>query len=446
MAGKTALCFARWRQLTSDAHILSWVRGVHIDFTEQKHQSYPPVPIQFASPDVKRISHEIQRLLERQVIEFASPVLGQYISNIFFRVKKDGSIRLILNLKALNLHVEYHHFKMETLQAAIQLMSRGCYLASVDLKDAYYSVPMAPQDRKYLRFVFQGQLFQFTCLPNGLAEAPRKFTKLLKVPFAHLRGQGHLSSAYIDDSCLLGASAEACGQNVAATVKLMDDLGFTVHPEKSSLEPSHILVYLGFILNSLDMTVTLTATKIDSIITMCRALLHKQFCTIRQLAEVIGSLVAAEPGVMLAPLHYKRLEHENVRALKQARGDYEGSIIVSRVIRTDLDWWIENLPLATRRLEIPDPMQTIFTDSSSFVWGASCDNQDKGGPWVREERDWHINRKELRVAFFGLKAFAKNLSDCHVQLRVDNTTAVAYINNQGGKNWDLNEVARELWL
>ena len=104
------------------------------------------------------------------------------------------------------------------------------------------------------------------------------------------------------------------------------------------------------------------------------------------------------------------------------------------------------ISLATRRLELPDPTKTIFIDSSGFAWGASCDEQDTGGPWVLDERDWHINRKELWAAFFGLKAFATHLSDCHVQLRVDNTTAVAYINNQGGKNWDSNEMARELWL
>ena len=66
-----------------------------------------------------------------------------------------------------------------------------------------------------------------------------------------------MSSASTDDSCLLGTLVEACRHNVETSIKLMDDLGFTVHPEKSSLEPSHILVYMGFILNSLVMTVTL---------------------------------------------------------------------------------------------------------------------------------------------------------------------------------------------
>ena len=45
-------------------------------------------------------------------------------------------------------------------------------MAVLDLKDAYYSVPINPQHRKYLRFEFK----EFTCLPNGLASAPRVFT------------------------------------------------------------------------------------------------------------------------------------------------------------------------------------------------------------------------------------------------------------------------------
>ena len=59
-----------------------------------------------------------------------------------FISKKDGTYRLILKLKNLNDHVEYHHFKMDTLQSAIRLMKQNCYMASVDLRDAYYSVPI----------------------------------------------------------------------------------------------------------------------------------------------------------------------------------------------------------------------------------------------------------------------------------------------------------------
>ena len=53
-------------------------------------------------------------------------------------------------------------------------------MAVVDLKDAYYSVPINLHHRKYLGFEFNGTLYDFTCLPNDLASAPMVFTKLMK--------------------------------------------------------------------------------------------------------------------------------------------------------------------------------------------------------------------------------------------------------------------------
>ena len=64
------------------------------------------------------------------VIERTMPFPGEYISNIFFRSKKNGEIRLILNLRLLNQAVEHIHFKMETINAAIQMISKNCYIAS----------------------------------------------------------------------------------------------------------------------------------------------------------------------------------------------------------------------------------------------------------------------------------------------------------------------------
>lgn len=124
---------------------------------------------------------------------------GEHISSIIIRPKKDGTYRLILNL---NDHVEYHHFKMDTLQSAIRLMKQSCYMTSVDLRDAYYSVPIDKEYQKFLRFSWRGKLFQFTCLGNGLSCASRLFTKILKPVYATLRKQGHLNVGYIDDSYL----------------------------------------------------------------------------------------------------------------------------------------------------------------------------------------------------------------------------------------------------
>lgn len=118
------------------------------------------------------------------------------MSPIFVLPKKDGTYRRILNLKGLNEHVEYHHFKMDTYGYAVRLVMPGCYMASVDLKDAYCSVPIAEEHQQFLKFQWKDKVFQYTCLPNWLASAPRMFTKLTKPVCATLRQCRHINMSY----------------------------------------------------------------------------------------------------------------------------------------------------------------------------------------------------------------------------------------------------------
>ena len=85
------------------------------------------------------------------VLEVTKHTDNEIISDIFLRDKKDGSHRMILNLKKLNLHTTKAHFKMDTLHTITKLIVKDCFMASIDLKDAYYSVPITRKDRKYLR-------------------------------------------------------------------------------------------------------------------------------------------------------------------------------------------------------------------------------------------------------------------------------------------------------
>ena len=95
-------------------------------------------------------------------------------------------IGCILNLKKFNESVTYHHFKMDSLCTITKLIAQNCFMSSIDMKDAYYSIPIRYSDRKFLRFQWDKVLYQFTCLPNGLSCAPRKFTKILKPLLANL--------------------------------------------------------------------------------------------------------------------------------------------------------------------------------------------------------------------------------------------------------------------
>ena len=115
---------------------------------------------------------EIKRLLEKSVLKPVKEGEKGYVSSIFLREKKNNQDRLMLNLKNFNNHVTHRHFKMDTLNTVLGMMRKNCYMASIGLNDAYYSVPVATVDQKYLMFQMEGIRYKYVCLPNGLSPAP----------------------------------------------------------------------------------------------------------------------------------------------------------------------------------------------------------------------------------------------------------------------------------
>ena len=89
------------------------------------------------------------------------------MSSAFTREKRDGSYRMILNLKQLNKRIEYEHFKMDSLQSVLNIIRPNCWMSSVDLKDAFYTVPIHPDHQKFLTFKLQGHCYTFSGMPNG---------------------------------------------------------------------------------------------------------------------------------------------------------------------------------------------------------------------------------------------------------------------------------------
>ena len=147
------------------------------------------------------------------------------------------------------------------LTTITRLVEKDCFMASIDLKDTYYSVPIGKQHRAYLRFTWREQLYQFTCMPNGLSCTPRKFNKLLKPALSELHTQGHISSGYIDDIYLQSKTYPKCVNNVIDTVIRFDSLGLITHPTKSAFNSTQQLEILGFVINSVEMTITLAQRK-----------------------------------------------------------------------------------------------------------------------------------------------------------------------------------------
>ncbi|XP_070578105.1 uncharacterized protein [Ptychodera flava] len=106
---------------------------------------------------------------------------------------------------------------------------------------------------------------------------------------------------------------------------------------------------------------------------------------------------------------------------------------MSNEAKVELLWWMEQLPNHNGRpIHQPVPTVTIQTDASLQGWGALCDNKTVLGHWSAEERTRHINELELLTVMFAVQSFLQDKTNIHVVVQIDNTTAVAYINHQGG--------------
>lgn len=433
--------------MTSDNSILETVQGCTIEFTNNPTQ-HSVRETKVNSIESVLLDQEINSLLGKGVIETANHCDGEFISTVFIRKKSNGKNRLILNLKSLNESVEYVHFKMESLQSAMRLMKKHAYMVSIDLRDAYYAINVSPEFRKYLRFIWKGQLYQFTCMPNGLSNAPRKFTKLLKPVFKLLRSKGFLSVVYLDDSYLQGQTFQQCLLNMCETKALLTDLGFLINYDKSILLPTQEIVFLGYKLNSKTMLVSLTEQKVNNLKSAVKKLQSSKTCTIRQLAEVIGLLSAYSIAIILGPLYIKYLESDKIHALAENKGNFDGVMTLSEDSLSDLSWWITAVKNNGAPIKRDSPTITLTTDASRKGWGAVCLHSSTGGRWGTDElvHVQNINYLELKAVLLGLQAYVEDLRGKHVRLRIDNVTAQIFVNKMGGCRSKLcNSVAREIW-
>lgn len=144
------------------------------------------------------------------------------------------------------------YIKMESFKVVRYVVTNGCWTASVELKSAFYSIRVHPEHRRYLLF-FWKQPYFYIVMPNGYTDAPRIFTKATKLGFSSLRAQGYLSVLFLDDRYLQGETYHLCQENIRAIIQILQNLGFTVHPVKSS--------FLGFVVDSVNMTVTIPEHK-----------------------------------------------------------------------------------------------------------------------------------------------------------------------------------------
>ncbi|XP_063991173.1 uncharacterized protein LOC135169803 [Diachasmimorpha longicaudata] len=216
-------------------------------------------------------------------------------------------------------------------------------------------------------------------------DTPFVFTKIMKVVVKNLRSRGFSSVIYLDDILCIEKNVEECGKNVQETLDLLGWLGFLINQKKSNIVPSKRCRCLGFIIDSERYAIELPGGKRDHIFRLLESFLKLNRCSIREIMP---------------------------------RRD-----AIKRRVFCDAD-----------------------LHSSKSGWGACNEIRKIHGFWSEREQRMHINFLELLTIKIALRELTSELSNCKILIRVDNTTAISYLNKMGStKVQKYNQLAREIW-
>ena len=449
VGGRLSFFLSAWKNITQDPFVLSIIsHGFRICL----NQDFPGVirKTTVAPRDSKAllsVQTEIRDLLSKAAIVKVddSPLLC--LSPIFVIPKSSGDLRVILNLKQINVFIPPQPFRMETLNVILPNLSSQDWAATIDLKDAYLHVPIHRDSQRLLGFSFLDQTYSYKVLPFGLKDSPWVFTRLVATLIAFLRLQGIRIYYYLDDWLIVATSRDLLLSHLHRTLEITQSLGFLINWKKSSLNPQRLPCYLGA---RLDIP-RLLARPQDHRISALRALIQRLTTSPSAPASLwqkflghLASLVDVVPNCRLhmRPLQLHLNQHFN------PFHDHDSLLVpLPPNIRSLVLLWSSRDRLSEGKpFSPPPPSLTLTTDASRLGWGAVLPPHHTSGPWPPQVAHLHINSLELLAVLFGLQSLEHLVKGRSVLVQSDNMTVVAYINHQGGTHSpSLCRLALELW-
>jgi hypothetical protein len=336
---------------------------------------------------------------------------------------------------------------METLAAVLPLIERGDWFTSWDLHKGFFNIYICPADQKYFCFEFEGVRYQFTCLVMGLSISPLYFLKLVGVLVQLSRRWGIRVSFYMDDTLLRAPSFSEAHVNHQLFGNLFQQAGFLLHRDKSVSGTTQRIKHLGFIIDSTDMTISLPQEKIvrlkQAVKKALREIRSQRVSSIRIAAKTIGFIISSLPATTYGKAHYRNLKETKLLALQNSGYNFDAPFTWPESTREDLTWWCaESRRFSASFQSFPDTT-TLTTDASLEGWGAISEVREVFGAWEDDKR--RIDELELRAVLQAIKTLPLLQPGARIRLQCDNTTAIAYVNNMGGRVPRLNSVAAEIW-
>jgi hypothetical protein len=396
--------------------------GIPIDFVgERRARDAPNLPVDF--DDRARVTAVIDAdvaALKKAGPFDSAPLANFVVSPIGCVPKKSGGIRVIHHLSypvkgdSVNAAiVEKGFFLARFAHAAHAVAKAGffCWLIKLDVEAAYKQVPVRPEDWHLLGFRWNDKFYYERVLPFGLKSSCRLWDLFAAALHFFFEARGvPVVIHYIDDFLfVLESTQEQLAHELLAQVlELCAKLGIPMAPKKTE-GPTHILVFLGILLNSVEMTASLPEDKLIELRALTKAWLEKSHASKLETQQLVG-LLAFATGVVRPGRFFLRRLWQHVVNCDRLSPDRHARLRLTLAAKADVAWWCRHIDgwngislLHNREWEEAERVD-LFTDACDTGYGGFFAGRWFAGRWDGPQLAAAQRAKRISMPFLEMLA------------------------------------------
>ena len=387
----------------------------------------------------------------------AAPLDGLHCSPLGSAPKKDGSVRLVLDLSsprgwAINEDISRDNFSVvySSFDDAVRMVGQlgsDVFMAKIDIRHAFRLCPVRLDQIHLLGFRWLSWFFVDLRLPFGSRSSPfifSQFADLLAWVLINVVRIAFLLH-YLDDFFLAARSQSLCQRYMTAMLDFCHAAGIPIAHDKT-VGPSSRITYLGIEIDAVQQQVRLPDDKLVEIQELVKSWTTRRKATKRELLSLIASLSFAAKVVQPGRLFLRRLID-----LSTVASSLSHHIYINNEARADIMWWHRFLRQWNGiQMFCIDSLSSIdlelATDASAIGIGAVCGSAWFSAPLPPSFVAFHINTLELFAVFAAVVTWGRQWAGRRVLIFTDNSCVVQVASSGTCKDKDMMRILRELFF
>ena len=342
--------------------------------------------------------------------------------------------------------------KYQTIDEAVTLSSPGCFYSKIDLKSAYRSVRIHPDNHKLtgLKWWFKGDekpsYLIDKCLPFGARKSPAIFHRLTQAVRRIMADKGFSNIiVYLDDFLIVEKSKDNCLQTMNVLIELLRSLGFMINWNKV-IDPVQQIVFLGIQFDSVIMNISFPNDKLLETMELLRDFQARTRASKKQLQRLAGKLNWASRVIRGGRTYLRRV----LNLQNSVKNPYH-KVKLSTEFLKDIQWWLSFMSHFNGKPMVSKPTRgEVYVDACNLAAGIAYQGDWAYALWAQ---DWpevaplHINFKEVLSVVLAARRWGHLWANSKIIIYTDSDCAKHILRNGTTKDPFVMQHLRELfWI